>query len=66
MADLVVEEGELEAEATGATMRGEEAIVGLVLLWEAEDGQVCGVGQMRETVGLSRRWGQLYGVLLAG
>ena len=37
-------------------MRGEEAVARPVLLWEAEDGQVCGVGQIRETVGLSRRW----------
>ena len=56
----------LEAGAAGASVHGEEAVAGPVLLWEAEDGHVCGFGQMRETIGLSRRWGWLCGVLLAG
>ena len=45
----------LEAGAAGAAMRGEEDVAGPVLLWEVKDGQVCGVGHMRETIGLSRR-----------
>ena len=56
----------LEAGAAGASVHGKEVVAGPVLLWEAEDGQVCGFGQMRETIGLSRRWGWLCGVLLAG
>ena len=45
----------LEAGAAGAAVRGGGAAAGSSLLREAENGQICGVGQVRETHGSEGR-----------